>query len=81
MVKPGLFYLDMIARLADSNFGVPIAAYQTSGEYSMLYYAAEKGVFDLKDILIENLTAYRRAGTNILLTYYTPILLDLLSID
>ena len=44
----------------------------------MLYYAAEKGVFDLNDILIENLTAYKRAGVDILLTYYTPKLLDML---
>ena len=78
MVKPGIFYIDMVAWLADSNPGVPIAAYQTSGEYSMLYYAAEKGVFDLNEILIENITAYKWAGVNILLTYYTPWLLDLL---
>ena len=72
MVKPGIFYLDIVARLADMNSKVPIAAYQTSSEYSMLYYSAEKGVFDLNEILIENLTAYKRAGVKLLLTYYTP---------
>ena len=44
----------------------------------MLYYAAEKGVFDLDEILIENLTAYKRAGCDLLLTYYAPKLLNLL---
>ena len=78
MVKPGIFYIDMVARLADLKPNIPIAAYQTSGEYAMLYYSAEKGIFNLDDILIENLTAYRRAGCNLLLTYFAPRLLDLL---
>mgnify|MGYP002413351439 CR=1 FL=1 len=41
MVKPGIFYLDVVARLSDKKPRIPIACYQTSGEYSMLYYAAE----------------------------------------
>ena len=44
----------------------------------MLYYAAEKGVFDLNEILIENITAYKRAGVDLLISYYTPRLLDML---
>jgi porphobilinogen synthase len=78
MVKPGIFYIDIIARLDALGPKLPIAAYQTSGEYAMLYYSAEKGIFDLDEILIENLTAYRRAGCNLLLTYFAPRLLDLI---
>lgn len=78
MVKPGIFYIDIINEASKKDFKRPIAAYQTSGEYAMLYYSAEKGVFTLDRILIENLTAYRRAGCDILLTYFAPKLLDLL---
>jgi len=79
MVKPGIFYIDIINEIARKDLKRPIAAYQTSGEYAMLYYSAEKGIFDLDRILLENLTAYRRAGCDILLTYFAPKLLDLLS--
>ena len=62
MVKPGIFYIDIINEIANKDVKRPIVAYQTSGEYAMLYYSAEKGIFDLDRILLENLTAYRRAG-------------------
>mmetsp|Transcript_23976 Transcript_23976/g.23896 ORF Transcript_23976/g.23896 Transcript_23976/m.23896 type:complete len:157 (+) Transcript_23976:543-1013(+) len=78
MVKPGIFYIDIINEASHRDFKRPICAYQTSGEYAMLYYSAEKGVFDLDAILIENLTAYRRAGCDIILSYFTPRLLDLI---
>ena len=78
MVKPGIFYLDIINEVSNLNLKRPIVAYQTSGEYAMIYYSAEKGVFNLDKILIENLTAYRRAGCDILITYFAPKLLDIL---
>ena len=78
MVKPGIFYLDIINEASKMGFKRPIVAYQTSGEYAMLYYSAEKGIFNLDEILIENLTAYKRAGCDILLSYFTPRFLDLL---
>jgi porphobilinogen synthase len=70
MVKPALAYLDII-RLAKENFGgVPIAAYNVSGEYSMVKAAAEKGWIDEKAIVTESLTAMSRAGANIIITYW-----------
>lgn len=78
MVKPGIFYLDIIARISERGVSLPICSYQTSGEYAMLFYGAEKGIFDLDEILIENLTAYKRAGASLLMTYFAPRLMDLL---
>lgn len=69
MVKPALAYLDVIKLLAD-NFQVPIAAYQVSGEYAMLKAAAEKGWLNEKYAVIETLTAIKRAGASIILTYF-----------
>ena len=69
MVKPALPYLDVIAK-ARAEFDVPIAAYQVSGEYSMIKAAAEKGWLDEKRAMIESLTAIKRAGADIILTYF-----------
>lgn len=70
MVKPALAYLDII-RLVRQRFpGVPIAAYNVSGEYSMVKAAAERGWIDERAIVLESLTAIRRAGASILLTYW-----------
>lgn len=69
MVKPALPYLDVIAK-ARASFDVPIAAYQVSGEYSMIKAAAEKGWLDEKRAMTESLTAIRRAGADIILTYF-----------
>jgi porphobilinogen synthase len=69
MVKPALPYLDVIAK-ARSAFDVPIAAYQVSGEYSMVKAAAEKGWLDEKRAMMEMLTSIRRAGADLILTYY-----------
>jgi len=70
MVKPALAYLDVI-RLAGERFpGVPLAAYNVSGEYSMVKAAAERGWIDEKRIALESLTAIRRAGAGIILTYW-----------
>ncbi|HEX4534424.1 MAG TPA: porphobilinogen synthase [Rhizomicrobium sp.] len=69
MVKPGMPYLDILRRLKDS-FGVPTFAYQVSGEYSMLLAAAERGWLDRDRVMIESLTAFKRAGASGILTYF-----------
>jgi porphobilinogen synthase len=69
MVKPALTYLDVIARVKDT-FGVPTAAYHVSGEYAMLKAAARNGWIDEPRAMIETLTAIRRAGADIIVTYY-----------
>ena len=69
MVKPAGCYLDIIAD-ARARFSVPIAAYQVSGEYAMLKAAAERGWIDERRAAIESLMAIRRAGADLILTYY-----------
>ena len=69
MVKPALHYLDVIARVKD-EFGYPTAAYHVSGEYSMLKAAAMKGWIDEERAMMECLTAIKRAGADIIITYY-----------
>jgi porphobilinogen synthase len=69
MVKPAMPYLDVIA-LARQRFDVPIAAYQVSGEFSLIEAAARQGWIDRERIILESLTAIRRAGANIILTYF-----------
>jgi porphobilinogen synthase len=69
MVKPALAYLDIISDLARHS-QLPIAAYQVSGEYAMIKAAAEKGWLDENRIVEETLTAIRRAGASIILTYF-----------
>ncbi|KAL7490143.1 hypothetical protein ACHAW6_015879 [Cyclotella cf. meneghiniana] len=69
MVKPGMPYLDIIRRLKDYS-DLPIAAYHVSGEYAMLKAAVEKGWLNEKDVVMETLTCFRRAGADIILTYY-----------
>lgn len=70
MVKPALAYLDIIHRVRARFPGVPIAAYNVSGEYSMVKAAAEKGWIDERGVALESLTAIQRAGANIILTYW-----------
>jgi len=69
MVKPGLPYLDIIKSLKD-NTDVPIATYHVSGEYAMLKAAAERGWLDEKKVCLETLLCFRRAGADVILTYY-----------
>ena len=69
MVKPALAYLDVVRRVKDT-FGVPVAAYNVSGEYSMLLAAAERGWIDRERAILETLTAIKRAGASIILTYH-----------
>jgi porphobilinogen synthase len=69
MVKPALAYLDVICRIKQ-EFGYPVAAYNVSGEFAMVKAAAEKGWLDEKRIVIEMLTAIKRAGADVILTYW-----------
>ena len=69
MVKPALAYMDIIRRVKD-RFNVPVAAYNVSGEYSMIKAAAEKGWIDEERVMMETLTGISRAGADIILTYF-----------
>jgi porphobilinogen synthase len=69
MVKPGLPYLDVIARVKDA-FGVPTFAYQVSGEYAMIEHAAAAGAGDRDALILETLTGFKRAGATGVLTYH-----------
>ncbi len=69
MVKPGMPYLDIIRRVKD-EFGVPVAAYQVSGEYSMIKAAIANGWLDEQKAVLESLTCFRRAGADMILTYF-----------
>lgn len=69
MVKPALAYLDIIRRVKD-RFGVPVAAYNVSGEFAMVKAAAQRGWIDEKRIALEILTSIRRAGADMILTYF-----------
>ena len=70
MVKPALAYLDVIAEAA-ARVDLPVAAYHVSGEYAMIHAAAQNGWIDGDAVALEHLTAIKRAGANIILTYFT----------
>ncbi|MEE4137392.1 MAG: porphobilinogen synthase [Desulforhopalus sp.] len=78
MVKPALAYLDIIARLRE-EFDLPVAAYQVSGEYAMIKAAAEKGWIDGERVMAESLLAIKRAGADIIITYFAKQMASLLS--
>ncbi|WP_323097880.1 porphobilinogen synthase [Intrasporangium sp. YIM S08009] len=69
MVKPAMSYLDVVAAAAERS-SVPVAAYQVSGEYSMIHAAAANGWIDLRATALESLTSIRRAGAQVVLTYF-----------
>jgi porphobilinogen synthase len=69
MVKPGLPYLDVVARVKEA-FGLPTFAYQVSGEYAMISAAAANGWVDRSAVMMESLLAFRRAGADGVLTYF-----------
>ena len=71
MVKPGLPYLDIVARVK-AEFGVPVFAYQVSGEYAMIEAAVSVGAADRDAVVLETLTAFKRAGCSGVLTYHAP---------
>ena len=69
MVKPALPYLDIVRRVADA-VDVPVSAYQVSGEYAMVEAAAANGWIDRDRVIAETLTAVKRAGADLILTYW-----------
>ena len=69
MVKPALAYLDVVAR-AKSTFNIPLAVYNVSGEYSMLKAAAQNGWVDEDRLVMESMTAFKRAGADLIITYW-----------
>ncbi len=69
MVKPGMPYLDIIRRVKE-QYGVPTFAYQVSGEYAMIKAAAQNGWLNEKQVVLESLLAFKRAGSDAILTYY-----------
>ncbi|MBQ4801306.1 porphobilinogen synthase [Aquimarina sp. MMG015] len=77
MVKPGLAYLDILRDVSDA-VDVPVAVYQVSGEYAMLKAAAEKGWLDHNAIMMEQLIAFKRAGANIIASYFAKDVVKLL---
>ena len=78
MVKPALAYLDIICR-AKQEFDLPLAAYNVSGEYSMIKAAAQMGWLDEEKAMIESLTAIKRAGADIIITYFAREMAKLLN--
>jgi porphobilinogen synthase len=78
MVKPGLPYLDVLARVRDT-FNIPVFAYQVSGEYAMIEAAAAAGVGDRDALVLETLMAFKRAGASGVLTYHAAHAARLLS--
>jgi len=77
MVKPGLPYLDMVRQVRDT-FDTPVAVYQVSGEYSMIKAAAQNDWIDEMGVVMESLVAFKRAGADLILTYFTEDVLKAL---
>ena len=78
MVKPALAYLDVLRQVRDA-VDVPVAAYNVSGEYSMLEAAAARGWIDREPAILETLTSIRRAGADVVLTYWASEVARLLA--
>ena len=71
MVKPGLPYLDIVWRVKD-RFGLPTAVYNVSGEYAMVKAAAANGWLDERGVVMETMLAFKRAGADLIITYFAP---------
>ena len=78
MVKPAMCYLDIIHQIKNTYPELPLAAYQVSGEYSLIKYGAKAGLINETDAMIESLTAIKRAGANIVISYFTKQINQLL---
>lgn len=74
MVKPG--FLDIVRDAAELLPGHVVAVYQVSGEYAALWWGAQHAAFGLKESVLESCVGFMRAGANVVITYYTPLLLD-----
>ena len=75
MVKPALFYLDVISKIKNS-VPLPVCAYHVSGEYAMVMAAEEKGYADAKQVFLEGLTSIKRAGADFMISYAIPQIID-----
>jgi porphobilinogen synthase len=78
MVKPGMFYLDVVYR-AKQEFGMPLAVYNVSGEYTMIKSAAELGRIDEQSIMLEVMMGFKRAGADLILTYFSKSIAKILN--
>ena len=78
MVKPALPYLDVIRVIAD-EYDTPLAAYQVSGEYSMIKAASAMGWINEDACVLESLTSIKRAGADMIITYFAPRVAELIS--
>ncbi len=78
MVKPGLAYLDIV-REVKNEFDVPVAVYQVSGEYAMIKAAAEKGWLDHDQVMLETTMAFKRAGADVIASYFAKEIVKLIS--
>jgi len=81
MVKPCMAYLDVVKQLKETFPHHPLAVYQVSGEYAMLWHGAKANAFDLRGILVETIFSMRRAGADIIISYFTPSILEWLKED
>ena len=79
MVKPGLPYLDIVREVKNKHPHHPLFIYQVSGEYAMLEHASNAGSFDHKKVIYEVLTSMRRAGGDVIISYFTPKILKWLN--
>lgn len=75
MVKPALPYLDIISEARELASDYPLACYQVSGEYAMIITGAQNGIYDLKSMVFESINGMLRAGSTLVLSYFTPDLL------
>lgn len=78
MVKPGLCYLDIVREIKN-DVDVPVAVYQVSGEYAMLKAAAEKGWLNHDAVMLEQITAIKRAGADIIASYFAKDVIKLIN--
>ena len=78
MIKPGMAYLDIV-RDVKNEFDVPVAVYQVSGEYAMIKAAAEKGWLDHDEVMMESTIAFKRAGADIIASYFAKDIVKLIS--
>jgi porphobilinogen synthase len=77
MVKPGMPYLDVLANIRKET-RLPLAVYQVSGEYAMIKHAAAAGALDAEAVMLESLIAFKRAGADLILSYFAPEVVPLL---
>ena len=80
MVKPGSLYLDVIAKIR-ANSHLTLAAYHVSGEYAMIKMAAAAGCINERDVVMETMIAFKRAGADLIITYYAEQIADWLNTE